>query len=70
MKIADPEKGVEIAKTLFDPERRNAISEDRVIYLSQNAKLVTKEGSKRVRARVDFTREEAAAHPAFFEEFA
>lgn len=43
MKIADPEKGVEIAKTLFNPEKTSTVSDDRVIFLSQNAKITTSE---------------------------
>lgn len=39
MKIVDPEKGVEIAKTLFTPQRWQLISSSKVIYLSQHGKL-------------------------------
>lgn len=61
MKVSDPEKGVEIAKTLFDPEKRQTVSEDRILYISQNAKLVSKEGGKSgIRVRVDFSQEKTA----------
>jgi hypothetical protein len=68
MKVSDPEKGVEIAKTLFDPEKRQTVSEDRILYLSQNAKLVLKEGGKSgIRVRVDFSQEKTALPPSLIE---
>lgn len=68
MKVADPEKGVEIAKTLFDPEKRPTVTEERVLYLSQNAKLIPKEGGKRtVVAKIGFDREETFVHPSLAE---
>ncbi|MFA5747981.1 MAG: sugar-transfer associated ATP-grasp domain-containing protein [Candidatus Absconditabacterales bacterium] len=41
LKIIDPEKGVEIAKTLFTPEKTN-LNANKILYLSQNGKLTYK----------------------------
>jgi hypothetical protein len=48
MKVNDPEKGVEIAKTLFTEDKGQLISSSRVIYLSQHGKIKkeSKEGDK------------------------
>jgi len=48
MKIADPEKGVEIAKTLFTEDKGHVISSSKIIYLSQHGKLKkkSKDGDK------------------------
>lgn len=65
MKVADPEKGVEIAKTLFDPEKRPTVTEERMLYLSQNAKLIPKAGTKRtVVVKIGFDQEETLVHPS------
>ncbi len=39
MNVSDPEKGVEIAKTLFTWDKWHLISSSKVIYLSQHGKL-------------------------------
>lgn len=68
MKVADPEKGVEIAKALFDPEKRQTVSEDRILCLSQNAKLAPKGGAKvSVMVRVDLSREGTSVHSSLRE---
>jgi len=41
LKIHDPEKGVEIAKSLFSTEMNNP-NVGKILYLSQNAKLTFK----------------------------
>ena len=59
MKISDPEKGVEIAKTLFNPETRTNFNEDRVVYLSQMAKVRFGNGERMsVKVTVDPAEEE------------
>ena len=59
MKISDPEKGVEIAKTLFNPETRTNFGEDRVLYLSQMAKIRFGNGERMsVKVSVDPSEEE------------
>lgn len=42
LNIQDPEKWVEIAKTLFSKESFDIIKQQKILYLSQNAKLVFK----------------------------
>lgn len=42
LNIQDPEKGVEIAKTLFSKESSDLIKQQKILYLSQYAKLVFK----------------------------
>lgn len=39
MKIQDPEKGVEIAKTLFSKDNLQMIKNSKILYLSQQGKL-------------------------------
>jgi len=48
MKVSDPEKGVEIAKTLFTEDKGQLISASKVIYLSQHAKLKKKSLEDRI----------------------
>jgi len=42
LNIQDPEKGVEIAKMLFSKESSDLIKQQKILYLSQYAKLVFK----------------------------
>ncbi|MFA6255697.1 MAG: tyrosine/phenylalanine carboxypeptidase domain-containing protein [Candidatus Absconditabacterales bacterium] len=43
LKITDPEKGVEIAKSLFTPEKSDLLGQNKLLYLSQYAKFIIKE---------------------------
>ncbi len=43
LKIVDPEKWVEIAKSLFTSEKSNLLWQNKLLYLSQYAKLIIKE---------------------------
>jgi len=43
MKVNDPEKGVEIAKTLFTEDKWHVISSSNIIYLSQHGKIKKKD---------------------------
>ncbi len=42
LKIIDPEKWVEIAKTLFTPEKSDLLWQNKLLYLSQYAKFIIK----------------------------
>jgi len=43
LKIIDPEKWVEIAKSLFTPEKSDLLGQNKLLYLSQYANLIIKE---------------------------
>lgn len=43
LKITDPEKWVEIAKSLFTPEKSDMLWQSKILYLSQHAKFIIKE---------------------------
>ena len=43
LKIIDPEKWVEIAKSLFTPEKSDLLWQNKLLYLSQYAKFIIKE---------------------------
>ncbi len=43
LKIIDPEKWVEIAKSLFTPEKSDLFGQNKLLYLSQYANLIIKE---------------------------
>lgn len=43
LKIIDPEKWVEIAKSLFTPEKSDLLWQNKLLYLSQYANLIIKE---------------------------
>ncbi|MFA7298382.1 MAG: tyrosine/phenylalanine carboxypeptidase domain-containing protein [Candidatus Absconditabacterales bacterium] len=43
LKIVDPEKGVEIAKSLFTPEKSDLLGQTKLLYLSQYANLIIKD---------------------------
>ncbi len=43
LKVVDPEKWVEIAKSLFTPEKSDLLWQSKLLYLSQYAKFIIKE---------------------------
>ncbi len=43
LKVTDPEKWVEIAKSLFTPEKSNILWQSKLLYLSQYGKFIIKE---------------------------
>ncbi len=43
LKIVDPEKWVEIAKSLFTPEKSDLLGQNKLLYLSQYANFIIKE---------------------------
>ncbi len=55
MKIKEPEKGVEIAKTLFTKSKANVITNNKILYLTNNAKFIieTKEDESIFTAEID-----------------
>ena len=64
--IQDPEKGVEIARTLFSKESADIIKQQKILYLSQNAKLVFKWEENEVIdiiIEVDLNKQNNYAHP-------
>ncbi len=56
LKILEPEKWVELAKSLFSDKIRDKFSTQKVIYLSQDAKLKFWDSSEDIIVKVDFTK--------------
>lgn len=56
LKIAEPEKWVELAKSLFSDKVTDKFTTQKVIYLSQDAKLNMWDNSEDIVVKVDFTK--------------
>ncbi|MDD3262712.1 MAG: DUF1704 domain-containing protein [Candidatus Absconditabacteria bacterium] len=70
LNIQDPEKGVEIAKTLFSKESSDLIKQQKILYLSQYAKLVFKGEENEINdmiVEIDLNKQNNYIHPNFYE---
>lgn len=70
LNIQDPEKGVEIAKTLFSKESSDLIKQQKILYLSQYAKLVFKWEENEINdmiVEIDLNKQNNYIHPNFYE---
>ncbi len=70
LNVQDPEKGVEIAKTLFSKESSDIIKQQKILYLSQYAKLVFKWEENEtldVIIEIDLNKQNNYIHPNIYE---
>lgn len=70
LNIQDPEKGVEIAKTLFSKESTDLIKQQKILYLSQYAKLICKGEENEINdmvVEIDLNKQNNYIHPNMYE---
>ncbi|MFA5916879.1 MAG: tyrosine/phenylalanine carboxypeptidase domain-containing protein [Candidatus Gracilibacteria bacterium] len=56
LKILEPEKGVELAKSLFSYKVTNRFNSSKILYLSQQAKIIFDESEENIIVKVDLNK--------------
>ncbi|MDD3302902.1 MAG: DUF1704 domain-containing protein [Candidatus Gracilibacteria bacterium] len=56
LKVSDPEKGVELSKTLFSEKIVSSIHKSKILYLSQNAEIISESFSEEIVLKIDISK--------------